>query len=629
MSEITRNAARPTFLEPSDTFPRRHIGPRDDQQLEMLKTLGFDSLDGLTDNVIPRGIRYEQTLELDPPLSESELLTELKRIADRNEVWRSYLGTGYSDCITPPVILRNVLENPGWYTQYTPYQAEIAQGRLEALLNFQTVISELTGLPLANASLLDEATAAAEAMAMCRALVRPARSAFFVSSDCHPQTIEVVKARAEPLGIEVRIGDASTIDHTAGDLFGVLLQYPASDGSIGDPRPIIDAAHAAGAMAVVACDLLALTMLRSPAELGADIAVGCAQRFGVPLGFGGPHAGFLSSTDAGKRQMPGRIVGVSRDDAGEPAYRLALQTREQHIRRDKATSNICTAQVLLAIISAMYAVYHGPQGLLQIARRVHGLAATLAEGLRAGGCELGSAPFFDTLRVQRVPGGADAAIARAAARKINLRRLDDETLVIALDETTGAADVAELIEAVTGRPSEQSIDELASAAEVELPEALRRNGAFLQQEVFNSNHSEHEMLRYLHAPAEPRALAGALDDPAGLLHDEAQRNGGDDPGHLARLRQDPSLRADLPDRGLHRADRATRGLAGRDHRLPRRLAAAQRRRAGRVRRTARDPRLAPGPWRRRSQRLPDPDLGPRHQPGQRGDGRDAGRAGCL
>ncbi|MGH7208408.1 MAG: glycine dehydrogenase, partial [Nitrospiraceae bacterium] len=365
------------ILSPSDTFVHRHIGPTDADIQEMLATLGLQSLDALVSATVPDDIRLRAPLALGPHRGEHDVLAELRSLHDRNKIFRSFLGMGYHDCPTPPVIQRNILENPGWYTQYTPYQPEIAQGRLEALLNFQTLVAELTGLPLANASLLDEATAAAEAMAMCRSIAHKDQSKeknrFFVAEDCHPQTIAVLHTRAQPLGIALQVGRTDQIDFSGQHLFGVLLQYPTTDGVVREYGDLITRAHAEGALVAVATDLLALTLLRPPGEFGADIAIGSSQRFGVSLGFGGPHAAFLSAKEEYKRQLPGRIVGVSKDAEGKLAYRLALQTREQHIRRDKATSNICTAQVLLAVMASMYAVYHGPEGLRRIAERVHAL----------------------------------------------------------------------------------------------------------------------------------------------------------------------------------------------------------------------------------------------------------------
>ena len=483
-------------LAPTDTFPRRHIGPDEGEVREMLETLGYRSLEELIEATIPEGIRLRRELRLPAARGEHELLDLLHALASRNEVFRSFIGMGYYDCITPPVVQRNVLENPGWYTQYTPYQAEIAQGRLEALLNFQTMVADLTALPLANASLLDEATAAAEAMGMCRNLVR-GRRGFFVAEDCHPQTIAVVRTRAKPLGIEVHVGPVSSVDVAGQDLFGVLVQYPATDGRVADHAALAERVHAGGALLVVAADLLALVLLRPPGEFGADICVGSSQRFGVPLGFGGPHAAFLSTRDEHKRQMPGRIVGVSKDRHGRPALRLALQTREQHIRRDKATSNICTAQVLLAVMASMYAVYHGPDGLREIARRVRRLTSVLAAGLRRLGLDPGRDPFFDTLRV-RVGARASEVVAAARARRINLRDYGDGSLGVSLDETTLVSDLTLLLECFAGgRAPGFAVEELLDVDET-YPAPLARTSGFLGHDVFNRHHSEHEMLRYLH-----------------------------------------------------------------------------------------------------------------------------------
>src|SRR5881409_38095 len=381
-----------------NSFARRHIGPSEAEVAELLSEVGFENLDSLIDAAVPKNIRLDRSLNLPEAKSEMEALAELRTIAKRNKVVRSFIGAGYYDCITPPVIQRNILENPGWYTAYTPYQAEVAQGRLEALLNFQQMIIDLTALDIANASMLDEATAAAEAMALCHAVV-PNRKRFFVADNCHPQTIAVVQTRAKPLGIDIKIGDYSRFkfDET---VFGALVQYPATDGGIYDYSEFIKQAHNAGALVVVAADILALTLLKPPGEFGADVAVGSTQRFGVPLGFGGPHAAYFATRDQHKRHMPGRLVGVSHDKEGRPAYRLAMQTREQHIRRDKATSNICTAQVLLAVMASMYAVYHGPHGLRAIAKRVHSFASRLASGLSQLGFEIAHQAFFDTIRVE-------------------------------------------------------------------------------------------------------------------------------------------------------------------------------------------------------------------------------------
>ncbi|HEX2163639.1 MAG TPA: aminomethyl-transferring glycine dehydrogenase [Thermoanaerobaculia bacterium] len=503
-------AERPSsVLDPTDDFPRRHLGSNRDEIAAMLDAVGAESLDGLVADAVPRAIRLGRELPLSPvegfaagrPPGERELLDRLAGIAAANRVCRSFLGLGYSDTVTPPVIQRNILENPGWYTQYTPYQAEISQGRLEALLNFQTMVADLTGLPIANSSLLDEATAAAEAMHLCYAAAPRERAdgAFFVADHCFPQTRAVVETRAEAQGIEVRVGDPATADLS--DVVGVLLQMPAEDGRLLDLRPTIERARQAGARVVIATDLLALALLPSPGELGADVAVGSAQRFGVPLGFGGPHAAFMAAKDELKRLVPGRLIGVSRDRHGDRALRMALQTREQHIRREKATSNICTAQVLLAIMAGMYAVYHGPEGLRAIARRVHALAAVAAEGLRRLGFRPADAPFFDTLRVDLAGRSADEAVAAAARRGMNLRRIDEGTVGIAFDEAKTAADVEELLAVFAelagdgGRLAD--LDDLAAAAELELPEPFRRQGDVLVHPVFRSYHQEHEMLRYL------------------------------------------------------------------------------------------------------------------------------------
>ncbi len=494
-----------TRLNPTDTFARRHIGPGERDVADMLSALGYPSLEALADATIPVSIR-SKSFALTPlpgqerrPLGEFELLEHLQAMADENQVFRSFIGMGYSDVIVPGVIQRNILENPGWYTPYTPYQAEISQGRLEALLNFQTVIADLTALPLANASLLDEATAAAEAMGMCRAIARGRKPGFFVADDCHPQTIQVVRTRAASLGMTVHVGSPDTIDWDASELCGVLLQYPTTDGRIVDPRDTVAAARAAGALVVMAADLLALTQITPPGELGADIAIGSSQRFGVPMGYGGPHAAYLSTRDEYARKLPGRLVGVSKDVHGKTAYRLAIQTREQHIRRDKATSNICTAQVLLAIMASMYAVYHGPGGLRAIARRIHALTAALAAGLTRLGHDVGDVAFFDTLRVDVHDGEPEAVLAEARERMLNLRRYEDGSLGITLDETTTPNDVFDLLECFAGGDSlGMSIEELAEDGDPGFPEALTRQSDFLTHPVFHSHHSESEMLRYIH-----------------------------------------------------------------------------------------------------------------------------------
>ncbi|MEK7470281.1 MAG: aminomethyl-transferring glycine dehydrogenase [Planctomycetota bacterium] len=474
----------------TDDFARRHIGPTPKDIVDMAAACGAKSLDDLIDKVVPPSIRLKKPLNLPAARSEREALADLASMAGENEVWRSYIGMGYHDCVTPGVVLRNIIENPGWYTAYTPYQAEISQGRLEMLLNYQTLVKDLTGMEISNASLLDEGTAAAEAMTMSHRIGRnDERMTYLVSELCHPQTIEIVKSRGAALGIKVVVGDHRKFSF-AGDVFGALVQYPATDGSIQDYRATCDAAHKVEAFVTVATDLLALTLLTPPAEFGADIAVGNSQRFGVPMGYGGPHAAFMATKEAFVRSMPGRLIGVSRDKDGNTALRMALATREQHIRREKATSNICTAQVLLAVCAAGYAVYHGPEGLKRIARRVLSMTATLREGLQRAGLDVGSAPVFDTFAVK---SGAktEEIVKRAAAKKINLRRFDSQTLCVALDETAGDKDIADLLEVFGAKPG-------LKASEGTLAKPFVRTSAFLTHPVFNLYHSEHDMLRYLH-----------------------------------------------------------------------------------------------------------------------------------
>jgi glycine dehydrogenase len=470
-----------------DSFARRHIGPNQPARAAMLAELEFENLDALIDATVPKNIRRDQPLNLPEAKSEWDALAELRQLAKKNVVARSFIGAGYSDTITPPVIQRNILENPGWYTAYTPYQAEIAQGRLEALLNFQTMITDLTALDIANASLLDEGTAAAEAMALCRASVGGDRTTFFVADNCHPQTIEIVQTRARPLGIKVAVEDFARFkfDET---IFGALVQYPATDGAIYDYESFAKAAHEAGALLVVAADILALTLLKPPGEFGADVAVGSTQRFGVPFGFGGPHAAYFATRDAYKRHMAGRLVGVSHDATGRPGYRLALQTREQHIRRDKATSNICTAQVLLAVIASMYAVYHGPGGLRAIAQKVHNLTNQLAESLQSAGFKIAHEDFFDTIRIDLADKDDDAILVRAAKAGMNLRRLDGDSVGISLDETTNEEDLEALCKVFSA--------DLKSSSDRK-PKIENRKSDFLTHPVFNTHHTETEMLRYL------------------------------------------------------------------------------------------------------------------------------------
>ncbi|RDZ27804.1 aminomethyl-transferring glycine dehydrogenase [Lysobacter silvisoli] len=485
------NRASLRDLEHHDAFLERHIGPNDAEIAHMLRVVGHDSLEALTDAIVPTRIKSPAPLALPAPMTEVEALAKIRVLADKNQVFRSYIGQGYYGTLTPNVILRNILENPAWYTAYTPYQAEISQGRMEALINFQTMVADLTGMEIANASLLDEATAAAEAMTLAKRSAKSKSNLFFVSQDVHPQTLEVLHTRAEAMGIDLQVGDDSQALNV--DSFGVLLQYPNTRGQIGDHKALADAVHARGGLVAVATDLLALTLIAAPGEWGADIVVGNSQRFGVPFGFGGPHAAFMACRDAYKRSMPGRLIGVSIDAEGKPAYRLTLQTREQHIRREKATSNICTAQVLLAVMASMYAVYHGPEGLTRIARRVHRLAAILAAALRQAGLTVGP-DFFDTLDVVGVD--ADALRAKAVAARINLNYCGDPGRVgISLDETVTRDEIVQLAALFGARIDD--IDALDAATEDALPAGLRRDSAFLQHPVFNTHHSEHELLRYL------------------------------------------------------------------------------------------------------------------------------------
>ncbi|SFW15093.1 glycine dehydrogenase [Pseudomonas sp. NFACC19-2] len=485
-----------TKLDTQNEFIARHIGPRDADTAAMLELLGYDSVDALTGAVIPESIKGTRILGEQPGLSEADALAKIKAIAAKNLQFKNFIGQGYYGTHTPSPILRNLLENPAWYTAYTPYQPEISQGRLEALLNFQTLISDLTGMQIANASLLDEATAAAEAMTFCKRLSKnKAANTFFVSRHCHPQTLDVLRTRAEPLGIDIEVGDEATITD-ASAYFGALLQYPASNGDIFDYRALVERFHAANALVAVAADLLALTLLTPPGEFGADVALGSAQRFGVPLGFGGPHAAYFATRDAFKRDMPGRLVGMSVDRFGKPALRLAMQTREQHIRREKATSNICTAQVLLANIASMYAVYHGPKGLTEIAQRVHSFTAILALGLTKLGHSVEQQHFFDTLSIKT--GAKTAELhAKARAAGINLREIDAERLGLSLDETTDQAAVEALLALFAGDQAAPAVSDLAAQIASRLPQGLLRQSAILQHEVFNRYHSETELMRYL------------------------------------------------------------------------------------------------------------------------------------
>ncbi|MET8310677.1 aminomethyl-transferring glycine dehydrogenase [Micromonospora sp. NPDC005173] len=472
----------------AEQFATRHIGPGPDDERRMLEVVGHGSIDELMDAAIPEVIRWHGTLDLPDPATEAETIAELRALAARNTVAVSMIGLGYHGTHTPAVIRRNVLEDPAWYTAYTPYQPEISQGRLEALLNFQTMVTDLTGLATANASMLDEGTAAAEAMTLARRASKSKSAVYVVDADALPQTIAVITSRAEPLGIEVRVLDLD-VEELPAEFFGLHLQYPGASGAVRDHAPLVAAAHAGGALVTVAADLLALTLLRAPGEIGADIAAGTTQRFGVPMGFGGPHAGYLAVRAGLERMLPGRLVGVSRDADGNPAYRLALQTREQHIRREKATSNICTAQVLLAVMAGMYAVYHGPDGLRDISARTHAMAVRLAAGLRAGGVQVADVAFFDTVTAS-VPGRAGEVVAAAAQRGVNLRLVDADRVGVSCDETTTVAHLA-AVWAAFGVPT------FDGAVDPALPTGLRRTSDFLTHPVFRSHHSETAMLRYL------------------------------------------------------------------------------------------------------------------------------------
>jgi len=491
---MSQNTPSLRELEHSHAFVERHIGPNDAEIAQMLDVVGHASLDALTDAIVPAGIKSPAALALPESLTEVQALAKIRAIADKNQVFRTFIGQGYYGTLTPNVILRNVLENPAWYTAYTPYQAEISQGRMEALINFQTLCADLTGMEIANASLLDEATAAAEAMTLAKRSAKSKSDTFFVHDAVHPQTLELLRTRAEPMGIVLRVGTPA--EAMEAEAYGVLLQYPDTFGHVGDYKALADAVHARGGLVAVATDLLALTLIAAPGEWGADIVVGNSQRFGVPFGFGGPHAAFMACRDAYKRSMPGRLIGVSVDAQGNAAYRLTLQTREQHIRREKATSNICTAQVLLAVMASMYAVYHGPEGLTRIARRTHRLAAILASALRAAGVNVGE-HFFDTLHIEDID--AKAIHARAAAARINLRAIDSEAVGISLDETTTREDIVALGQLFGATVDVDALDARTADA---LPAGLVRISAFLTHPVFNTHHSEHELLRYLRSLAD-------------------------------------------------------------------------------------------------------------------------------
>ncbi|HEY8078107.1 MAG TPA: aminomethyl-transferring glycine dehydrogenase, partial [Labilithrix sp.] len=479
-----------------EPFARRHIGPSHEEQQKMLHAMGVASLDALVADTVPQSIRSTRPLDLGPGLSEAALLARARELGQTNETWRSFIGMGYADTVTPPVILRNVIQNPGWYTQYTPYQAEIAQGRLEALLNFQTMVEDLTALPVANASLLDEATAAAEAMHLAYELEGDEqKKTFFVDRMCHPQTIDVVTTRAEAVGIVVRVGDPHAAD-LAG-VFGALVQYPATDGELVDWRAFATKVHDARALFIVAADILALALVVPPGELGADVAVGSTQRFGVPLGYGGPHAAYFATKTEFVRKLPGRIIGVSEDAQKKPALRMALQTREQHIRRERATSNICTAQALLAVVASMYAVYHGPKGIRRIAERVHLSTCMVRDALQKMRIKIAHAAFFDTLRIEGTERDIATWLAAAADRRINLRRFSPTSLCIALDETTTLSDIAQLVDTFSAGRHVEDHETVAETTQRAIPKALDRTSEYLTHAVFRSHHSETEMLRYM------------------------------------------------------------------------------------------------------------------------------------
>ncbi len=567
-----------------DLFQDRHIGPSAEDQAAMLGALGYESLDAFIDAVVPADIRLREPLRIPPAKTEQETLEELRRFAAQNQVYRSYLGMGYHDCITPTVIQRNVLENPGWYTAYTPYQAEIAQGRLEALLNFQTMVADLTGLEIANASLLDEGTAAAEAMHLTEAVSKhEGKLVYLVDASCHPQTIAVVRTRAAARGIEIVVGDPDSFEFQ-GNVIGALLQYPTTDGAIRDYRTVCAAAHATGggALVTVATDLLALALLAPPGEWGADIAVGNSQRFGVPLGYGGPHAAFFATRDEYKRHLPGRIIGVSKDRAGRTGLRMALQTREQHIRREKATSNVCTAQVLLAVVAAMYAVYHGPEGLLRIARRVHRYATSLAAALEKLGYGIAYPHYFDTLAID-VPQEVLPRITDAArVKQINLRILSQTRIGVALDETVTDEDIADVIAAFAG-PIGRDVGAQRVAPrhnDSTIPESLSRATPFCTHPVY-----------------------------------------------LARVQPPASVRAARAGARICDAVPPARRVARRDHGVRAGVAATQCRLTGGARRTPGDSRVSQAPWRGAPHHVPHSAVGARHESGERRDGGHAGRRG--
>ena len=560
-------------------FSRRHIGPDGESRRAMLKELGCPSLEEFIDEVVPARIRASRPLAIGAGRSEEDVIAALAAMSAHNRLFRSFIGMGYHDTVTPAVIVRNVLENPGWYTAYTPYQAEVAQGRLEALLNFQTMVTDLTGMDIANASLLDESTAAAEAMTMFHAIKgHPPGGLFFVSDECHPQNIEVVRTRARPLGIRVVVGSCASFE-SSGDVFGALVQYPATDGAIHDYRPFCDSVHAAGALVVCAADLMSLLLLAPPAEFGADAAVGSTQRFGVPLGYGGPHAAYFATRDIHKRHMPGRIIGVSVDAQGNRALRMALQTREQHIRREKATSNVCTAQVLLAVMASMYAVYHGPQGLRRVAERLHGLARMLSDGARAIGHGVVHDDFFDTVRINPKKGSLPSILHEGSSRSMNFRAFPDGTLGIALDELTDRREVMRILGTLAGGGTGPGGGEVASG------HGGLCGPAPPDVAVSHAPGVQPSPQRDRDAPLSPRpGVEGPgperEHDPSRIVHDETDRHVRDDPGDLAGTREAPSVRTSGAGRRVPRDVRRAQLVACGDHRVPGRVAAAERRRPG-------------------------------------------------
>ncbi|KOM42166.1 hypothetical protein LR48_Vigan04g236400 [Vigna angularis] len=499
-SNVTSRSISVEALKPSDTLPRRHNSATSDELTKMAQTCGFGNVNSLIDATIPKSIRRKEMSfnTFDEGLTESEMMVHMRSLESKNKCFKSYIGMGYYNTHVPPVILRNIMENPAWYTQYTPYQAEISQGRLESLMNYQTMVADLTALPMSNSSLLDEGTAAAEAMSMCNNIHRGKRKTFAIANNCHPQTIDICMTRATGFGIKVVVVDVNDVDYGSGDVCGVLVQYPGTEGEVLDYGEFVKEAHAHGVKVVMATDLLALTMLKPPGELGVDIVVGSTQRFGVPMGYGGPHAGFLATSQEYKRLVPGRIIGLSVDSCGKSALRMALQTREQHIRRDKATSNICTAQALLANMAAMYAVYHGPEGLKTIAQRVHGLAGVFALGLKKlGTVEVHDHPFFDTVKIKTTDAQEIADVAHK--NEINLRVVDGNTITVAFDETTTLEDVDNLFKVFSnGKHVSFTATSLAPEVQIAIPSGLIRKSPYLTHPIFNMYHTEHEMLRYIH-----------------------------------------------------------------------------------------------------------------------------------